>query len=234
MVTRFRNTIGLSGTLSVRLQPNDPADDPRGVAASTPDGVLLGAGDAVIAVNLATDNVETTIRLLDLLDTVRDRYAIPFQTCVLAPVTTTLVAIARAAPVDLVFQGNGGTEAVHRSFGVSLALLGKPRAAAPDGRGAAGRPANRGVIRRRVTPRRRRPSASAAACDTSTTRSTMHEPRSATVTTTDRALLRYATRARIPKGRVGCAVPSGHGSGAISIWVETALGVPREHLAADG
>jgi ethanolamine ammonia-lyase large subunit len=130
VVTRFRNTIGLSGTLSVRLQPNDPADDPRGVAASTLDGLLLGAGDAVIGVNPATDNVETTIRLLELLDTVRDRYAIPTQTCVLAHVTTTLAAIARAAPVDLVFQSIGGTEAVNRSFGVSLALLGEARAAA--------------------------------------------------------------------------------------------------------
>lgn len=130
VVTRFRNTIGLSGTLSVRLQPNDPADDPRGVAASTLDGLLLGAGDAVIGVNPATDNVETTIRLLALLDTVRDRYAIPTQTCVLAHVTTTLAAIARGAPVDLVFQSIGGTEAVNRSFGVSLGLLAEAREAA--------------------------------------------------------------------------------------------------------
>lgn len=130
VVTRFRNTLGLPGTLSVRLQPNDPADDPRGVAASTLDGLLLGAGDAVIGVNPATDSVETTIRLLDLLDTIRDRYAIPTQTCVLAHVTTTLAAIARGAPVDLVFQSIGGTEAVNRSFGVSLALLAEAREAA--------------------------------------------------------------------------------------------------------
>ncbi|WP_439580757.1 ethanolamine ammonia-lyase subunit EutB, partial [Elioraea sp.] len=130
VVTRLRNTIGLPGTLSVRLQPNDPADDPRGVAASTLDGLLLGAGDAVIGVNPATDNVETTIRLLDLLDMVRDRYAIPTQTCVLAHVTTLLTAIARGAPVDLVFQSIGGTEAVNRSFGVSLALLEEAREAA--------------------------------------------------------------------------------------------------------
>jgi ethanolamine ammonia-lyase large subunit len=130
VVTRFRNTLGLPGTLSVRLQPNDPADDPRGVAASTLDGLLLGAGDAVIGVNPATDSVETTLRLLDLLDTIRDRYAIPTQTCVLAHVTTTLAAIARGAPVDLVFQSIGGTEAVNRSFGVSLSLLGEAREAA--------------------------------------------------------------------------------------------------------
>jgi ethanolamine ammonia-lyase large subunit len=123
VVTRFRNTIGLPGRLSVRLQPNHPTDDPRGVAASTLDGLLLGAGDAVIGVNPATDNVEATCTLLAMLDAVRERYAIPTQTCVLAHVTTSLRAIERGAPLDLVFQSIGGTEAANASFGVSLALL---------------------------------------------------------------------------------------------------------------
>ena len=123
VVTRFRNTLGLPGTLSIRLQPNDPVDDPKGVAAQILDGLLLGAGDAVIGVNPATDNVENLLRLLGLLDAVRSRYEIPTQTCVLAHVTTTMLAIERGAPVDLVFQSIGGTEGVNRSFGVSLALL---------------------------------------------------------------------------------------------------------------
>ena len=123
VMTRFRNTIGLPGRLSVRLQPNHPTDDPRGVAASTLDGLLMGAGDAVIGVNPATDNVEATTTLLSMLDTIRERYCIPTQTCVLAHVTTTLRAIEAGAPVDLVFQSIGGTEAVNRSFGVSLSLL---------------------------------------------------------------------------------------------------------------
>ncbi|MBK1659300.1 ethanolamine ammonia-lyase subunit EutB [Paracraurococcus ruber] len=130
VTTRFRNTIGLPGTLSIRLQPNDPVDDPRGVAAAILDGLLLGAGDAVIGVNPATDNLDNTIRLLGLLDAVRDRYAIPTQTCVLAHVTTSLLAIERGAPIDLVFQSIGGTEGVNRSFGVSLALLKEAREAA--------------------------------------------------------------------------------------------------------
>ena len=123
VVTRFRGTIGLPGRLSVRLQPNHPTDDLQGVAAATLDGLLLGAGDAVIGVNPATDSVDGTIALLTMLDSVRERYAIPTQTCVLAHITTTLRAIGRGAPVDLVFQSIGGTEAVNRSFGVSLALL---------------------------------------------------------------------------------------------------------------
>jgi ethanolamine ammonia-lyase large subunit len=123
VVTAFRSTIGLPGTMSVRLQPNHPTDDPRGVAASTLDGLLLGAGDAVIGVNPATDSVDAAVALLNMLDAVRERYAIPAQTCVLAHVTTSLRAIERGAPVDLVFQSIGGTEAANRSFGVSLGLL---------------------------------------------------------------------------------------------------------------
>ncbi|MBE9606782.1 ethanolamine ammonia-lyase subunit EutB [Acetobacteraceae bacterium H6797] len=123
VVSRFRNTIGLPGRLSIRLQPNDPVDDPRGVAAGTLDGLLLGAGDAVIGINPATDNVENTIRLLDMLAMVIDRYEIPTQSCVLAHVTTSIMAMERGAPLDLVFQSIGGTEAVNSSFGFSLATL---------------------------------------------------------------------------------------------------------------
>ncbi len=130
VVTRFRNTIGLPDRLSIRLQPNDPVDDPKGVAAQVLDGLLLGAGDAVIGVNPATDNVANLCRLLEMLDAVRERYAIPTQSCVLAHVTTTILAIERGAPVDLVFQSIGGTEGVNRSFGVSLSVLAEAREAA--------------------------------------------------------------------------------------------------------
>src|SRR3954454_16870542 len=126
----YRNTIGLPNPLSVRAQPHHPTDDLQGVAASTLDGLLLGAGDAVIGVNPATDSVDAAIALLSLLDMVRERYAIPTQTCVLAHVTTSLRAIERGAPMDLVFQSIGGTEAANRAFGVSLALLREARDAA--------------------------------------------------------------------------------------------------------
>lgn len=130
VTTRFRNTIGLPGTLSIRLQPNDPVDDPKGVAAQILDGLLLGAGDAVIGVNPATDNVDNLCRLLAMLDGVRARFDIPTQTCVLAHVTTTLLAIERGAAVDLVFQSIGGTQRTNESFGVSLGLLKEARQAA--------------------------------------------------------------------------------------------------------
>ncbi len=125
VVTRFRNTIGLSGRLSVRLQPNHPTDDPAGIAASILDGLLMGAGDAVIGINPATDDTDTTATLLELIDEIRLSCAIPTQSCVLAHVTTTLELIRRGAPVDLCFQSIAGTQAANRGFGIDLALLGE-------------------------------------------------------------------------------------------------------------
>jgi ethanolamine ammonia-lyase large subunit len=130
VVTRFRNTLGLRGHLASRLQPNHPTDNLDGIAGSVLDGLLFGMGDAVIGINPATDNVSTTIALLELLDAVRSRYDIPTQSCVLAHVTTTLQAIERGAPVDLVFQSVAGTEAANSGFGIDLGLLAEARAAA--------------------------------------------------------------------------------------------------------
>lgn len=139
VVTRFRNTIGLPGRLSTRLQPNHPTDDPKGVAASIVDGLFYGSGDAVIGINPATDNQEAVSRLLHLLDEIRQRYEIPTQCCVLTHVTNTLSAIGRGLPVDLVFQSIAGTEAANASFGVSLALLDEAhQAALALGRGTLG------------------------------------------------------------------------------------------------
>ena len=130
VTTRFRGTIGLPGRLSTRLQPNHPTDDAAGIAASVLDGLLYGSGDAVIGINPASDNVAQVTRLLQMLDAVIQRYEIPTQSCVLTHVTNTLQCIARGAPVDLVFQSIGGTEATNRSFGLDLALLAEAHAAA--------------------------------------------------------------------------------------------------------
>jgi ethanolamine ammonia-lyase large subunit len=140
VVTAFRNTIGLPGRLSVRLQPNHPTDDARGIAASILDGLLLGSGDAVIGVNPATDSPERAHVLLDMLEEIRLKLDIPTQSCVLAHVTTTLGLIRKDAPVDLVFQSIAGTEAANASFGVNLALLKEAREAALAlNRGSVGR-----------------------------------------------------------------------------------------------
>ena len=123
VVTKFRNTIGLQGRLSTRLQPNHPTDDPRGIAASTVDGLMYGSGDAVIGINPATDSLPAVTALLEMLHDIIQRYDIPTQSCVLTHVTTSIEAIRRGAPVDLVFQSIAGTEAANKSFGVDLALL---------------------------------------------------------------------------------------------------------------
>ena len=123
VTARFRDTLGLQGRLSNRLQPNHPTDDPKGIAASILDGLLYGCGDAVIGVNPATDNVDQVIRLLVMLDEIIQTYRIPTQSCVLTHVTNTLRAIEQRAPVDLVFQSIAGTESANASFGFNLALL---------------------------------------------------------------------------------------------------------------
>ncbi|MBS1031194.1 ethanolamine ammonia-lyase subunit EutB [Gluconobacter cerinus] len=123
VLTKFRNTIGLEGCLSTRLQPNHPTDDLRGIAASTLDGLLRGMGDAVIGINPATDSVSNGLALLEMLDHARQRYDIPTQTCVLTHVTNTLEIMNRGGAVDLVFQSIAGTQKANEGFGVSLSIL---------------------------------------------------------------------------------------------------------------
>jgi ethanolamine ammonia-lyase large subunit len=135
----FRTTVGLPGTLATRLQPNHPTDDPRGIAAAVLDGLLLGCGDAVIGINPATDSPQATADLLNLLDSIRTRYDIPVQSCVLSHITTTIGLIEGGAPVDLVFQSIAGTEGANSAFGVDISLLREGRDAAMSlGRGTVG------------------------------------------------------------------------------------------------
>lgn len=130
VTTAFRNTIGLPGHLSTRLQPNHPTDNVNGIAASILDGLLYGSGDAVIGINPATDNVAQAIKLMQLMDEVIAKYQIPTQSCVLTHVTNTIECINAGAPVDLVFQSIGGTEATNSSFGFNLNTLAEAQDAA--------------------------------------------------------------------------------------------------------
>ncbi|MFJ3465930.1 ethanolamine ammonia-lyase subunit EutB [Pseudomonas sp. NPDC090201] len=123
VVTRFRNTVGLRGRMSTRLQPNHPTDDPAGIAASVLDGLLYGNGDAMIGINPATDSISAISELLKMLDGVISHYQIPTQSCVLTHVTSSVAAIEKGVPLDLVFQSIAGTEAANSSFGISLEIL---------------------------------------------------------------------------------------------------------------
>ena len=123
VITSFRNTIGLKGHFSTRLQPNHPTDDPKGIAASIIDGLLYGSGDAVIGINPATDSPAVVMNLLRLIDNLRQRFDIPTQSCVLSHITTTLELVNKGAPVDICFQSIGGTEKTNTTFGINLALI---------------------------------------------------------------------------------------------------------------
>jgi ethanolamine ammonia-lyase large subunit len=139
VVSAFRDTLGLSGRFSTRLQPNHPTDDPTAIAASILDGLLLGSGDAVIGINPAGDDIASAATLLTLVDEIRQAYDIPTQSCVLTHITNTIGLIGRGAPVDLAFQSIAGTEAANRGFGVDLALLAEADAATRAlGRGTVG------------------------------------------------------------------------------------------------
>ncbi|MEO6117665.1 MAG: ethanolamine ammonia-lyase subunit EutB [Methylotenera sp.] len=130
VITAFRNTIGLPGHISVRLQPNHPTDDARGIAASMLDGLLYGAGDAVIGINPASDSLPALMDLYYLVDDVINQYNIPTQSCILTHITNQIQLIERGAPVDLVFQSIAGTEKANKSFGIDIALLKEAQSAA--------------------------------------------------------------------------------------------------------
>ncbi|MBI2803291.1 MAG: ethanolamine ammonia-lyase subunit EutB [Gammaproteobacteria bacterium] len=139
VITRFRNTLGLPGRLAVRLQPNHPTDDVKGIAAVILDGLLYGSGDAVIGINPASDSLPVLMGLWRMVDDVIQRFNVPTQSCVLTHVTNQIQAIERGAPIDLVFQSIAGTEAANASFGVTLKLLAEARDAALSlGRGTVG------------------------------------------------------------------------------------------------
>ena len=130
VITAFRNTIGLPGHISTRLQPNHPTDDPRGIAASIVDGLLYGSGDAVIGINPATDSIPALMDLYYLVDEIINQYQIPTQSCILTHVTNQIQVIEKGAPVDLVFQSIAGTEKANKSFGIDLAVLAEAQSAA--------------------------------------------------------------------------------------------------------
>ncbi|BCM24621.1 ethanolamine ammonia-lyase subunit EutB [Methyloradius palustris] len=130
VITAFRNTIGLPGHISSRLQPNHPTDDARGIAASIVDGLMYGSGDAVIGINPATDSIPALMDLYYLVDEIINQYEIPTQSCILTHVTNQIQLIEKGAPLDLVFQSIAGTEKANKSFGIDLAVLQEAQEAA--------------------------------------------------------------------------------------------------------
>lgn len=128
VVTAHCNTtIGLEGTLSSRLQPNHPSDNPDGIVASLLEGLAYGAGDAVLGLNPVDDTVESVTRLFKKVDEVKNKFQIPTQISVLAHVTTQMEAIRNGAPADLIFQSIAGSEKGNTAFGISADLIQEAR-----------------------------------------------------------------------------------------------------------
>jgi ethanolamine ammonia-lyase large subunit len=122
--TKARTLLGTAGTLSARLQPNHPTDDPRGVALLVHWGLALGSGDALIGLNPAIDTVDNISSLLHHLDRLRRRAGAPTQVCVLAHVKTQLACLERGAPVEVMFQSLAGTDRTNvEEFDISVELL---------------------------------------------------------------------------------------------------------------
>jgi len=123
VITQFRNTIGLKGHLSTRLQPTHPTDDLLGISASILDGLMYGNGDAVIGINPATDNLQNLSELLKLLDHVIQEHHIPTQSCVLTHISSGIQLAEKNVPIDLMFQSIAGTQRANEGFGINLELL---------------------------------------------------------------------------------------------------------------
>ena len=117
-------TIGLPGTFSSRLQPNNTVDDPKGITASTLEGFSLGCGDAVLGLNPVDDSLESVSTILKRFDEIKNQYEIPTQICVLAHVTTQMEAIQKNhAPIDLMFQSIAGSQKGNEAFGLTASML---------------------------------------------------------------------------------------------------------------
>ena len=117
-------TIGLPGTFSSRLQPNNTTDDPKGIIASVMEGFSLGCGDAVLGLNPVDDSVESVARILKMFDEFKNKWEVPTQICVLAHVTTQTEAVRKFnAPIDLMFQSIAGSQKGNEAFGLTAAML---------------------------------------------------------------------------------------------------------------
>jgi ethanolamine ammonia-lyase large subunit len=91
-----------------RIQPNSPGDDEREILFSILDGLSNGCGDVILGLNPAADDLETIVRLEELLERVVRCLALPTRYCVLSDIVKQDAARARAR-IDVGFQSLAGT-----------------------------------------------------------------------------------------------------------------------------
>jgi ethanolamine ammonia-lyase large subunit len=121
---KARTVVGLSGTLSSRLQPNHPTDSLSGMTMLLYTGLSMGSGDAILGLNPAIDTVANVSTTLHHLDKIRRETGAPTQICVLSHIKTQLACLKEGAPVEIMFQSLAGTErTLTDEFDVTIELL---------------------------------------------------------------------------------------------------------------
>jgi ethanolamine ammonia-lyase large subunit len=100
--------IGSAGHFGSRIQPNSPGDDETEILLSILEGLAYGCGDVIIGLNPASDDIDTIIRLEQLLQSVVQRLQLPTRFCVLSDIVKQTTARSQTR-VDVGFQSLAGT-----------------------------------------------------------------------------------------------------------------------------
>src|SRR5688572_8048697 len=101
-------SIGSRKHFGSRIQPNSPGDDEHEILFSILEGLSCGCGDVIIGLNPAADELDTIVRLEELLRRVVRRLDLPTRYCVLSNIVKQHQAQERCA-VDVGFQSLAGT-----------------------------------------------------------------------------------------------------------------------------
>lgn len=100
--------IGSQRHFGSRIQPNSPGDDETEVLLSILEGLAYGCGDVILGLNPASDDVDTIIRLEQLLQSVVERLQLSTRFCVLSDIVKQTTARSQTR-VDVGFQSLAGT-----------------------------------------------------------------------------------------------------------------------------
>jgi ethanolamine ammonia-lyase large subunit len=112
--------IGSHRHFGSRIQPNSPGDNEEEILFSILEGLSYGCGDVIIGLNPASDDVDTIIRLEDLLRSVVEHLELPTRYAVLSDIVKQTSARSRTR-VDAGFQSLAGTsKAIRGMVGLNM------------------------------------------------------------------------------------------------------------------
>jgi len=101
-------TVGHARHFGSRIQPNSAGDDEQEILFSILDGLSHGCGDVILGLNPAADDLDTIVRLEELLEGVVRCLELPTRYCVLSDIVKQHAA-RRHTRVDVGFQSLAGT-----------------------------------------------------------------------------------------------------------------------------